>query len=414
VSDRRKLVEEATPSFLKAMKRHRELKEREEIELEKSWRETEAKEQRLREAGMPEEYFTGGGMSDLTIFPGSMGNMLGQLAWDAVVANRPELAFLSLSPALFSRAGRNLGKIANVEGGVALSKRAYTKGYKGIMKDPMFKDLPLEYSSPLVKHYKPGEIDKATGKPYRSYGSYNPRGGTMYDFDPLLAKAGVGGRDVDPMFKFRQFPITGLIDRSIKERAFPKKWFESTIRHEGRHRQQNVEGAKVAGLEPSARLKKKFDPATFYQHEKEYATLISPSKFKPENKPDYRWKDQWAEAQKLPKEKFDKIVRYNKHITYLSKPIEIEARIEEIVSGTGAYQARKDIKLAGYTDKQIDSMIKEYRIEKERLYPTKSIPEHFKGTEFEDMLIEKHLGLRKKAKGGYIPDSKVFSYVANV
>ena len=57
---------------------------------------------------------------------------------------------------------------------------------------------------------------------------------------------------------------------------------------------------------------------------------------------------------------------------YLSNPIEIEARLEEMFSfGKKATKsARKDLQFLGYSDNQIDTMVKDYGQMRDYWYPS--------------------------------------------
>ena len=120
----------------------------------------------------------------------------------------------------------------------------------------------------------------------------------------------------------------------------------------------------------------------------------------------------WKDALKTLRTKKQR----QEYLNYLRYPHEVEARLEQIVYDNSKW-ARSQLKTAGYTEKQITELSAKYKLIKEDL-----IPEHFKGTEFEDIFLkrfaremkQKNKSIPKKAKGGYIPDSKVFSYITNV
>ena len=84
------------------------------IALEEAVRGLEAEEEKLRQQGMPGEYFTGGGMSDLAVLPGSMANMVGQLLFDAAVASDPRLASLSILAPSLLKGYKNIKKVPTV------------------------------------------------------------------------------------------------------------------------------------------------------------------------------------------------------------------------------------------------------------------------------------------------------------
>ena len=393
MADRRKLLEEAIPSFLEAMDEHRELKFKEEVETEKELRKEEARQER---SGLPEEAFTGGGMSDLAILPGSIGNMLGQLLWDAAVANRPELAFLSMAPML-ARGNKPLGKALSHQDFLEAASSKRIKGDPGYGHLDFAKDADFFQDGKTLGYYSPRGYRQDVAK------------GPIPDYAKLRSTFG--------------FQLPSLTKRMSLQRSLGKPMkdlYKEIIGHEGTHWVQGkrgFEGTEAALHKVEAdyiRGKKTPDPQELFREvygKDERGWKEMPTSFTievPEKFAEATWKDA-LKAKNTKKQQ-------QKYLDYLRSPHEVEARLEQIVYDNSKW-ARNQLKSAGYTEKQITDLSAKYKAIKEDL-----IPEHFKGTEFEDIFLkrfaremkQKNKSIPKKAKGGYIPDSKVFSYITNV
>jgi hypothetical protein len=104
--------------------------------------------------GMPEEYYSGGGMSDLYLHPASAYNMVGQLAADAVVSSDPRLAAFSLGVGLLSGARNQVraNRFQNLK--KDLGGKSNLEGLEDIIsKDKLIEsgDLQRRYIKPVIK-----------------------------------------------------------------------------------------------------------------------------------------------------------------------------------------------------------------------------------------------------------------------
>ena len=235
--------------------------------------------------------------------------------------------------------GPKVAKTVNVSGGRALSRRGYRKGFEKAKTDPMFHDIPFEELSEFMpigqtrKHILASE----------NIGEYRAAGGRRY-FDPT-SEISIMGKGPKPL-GFTDYTLFELLNR-------PSALFGSllprTVFHEGAHFKQHMRGLAARGKDyriisgGTMKPKPKYEPGgPFYR------------KFSPKTQKNMR-------ETKVHQDKFN----------YLSNPIEIEARLEEIFSfgKKAAKSSRKDLKFLGYSDNQIDKMVKDYGDVRAYWYP---------------------------------------------
>ncbi len=307
-----------------------------------------------------------------------------------------------------SVAAARYGPAVNVKAGAYLSKRAYEKGIKSASKDPMFADIDYSKEVRFIKSDEPLAKKGFAGRYMPSHGIHRRH----YELYPQqIPKDGKRPFHARGMF---DKPSIELVEKTLFQAVgnlLNRKWAESTLRHESRHYKQHLEGMKrkevetgTAGLYGKARDPKlEYGyPADWYAH---YSTLI--------NIPTPRWR--WPMISKKyidtstgnPKKPSDvyKIFEsehgekaakklggmysqwYKRKVEkkiksggkeggyreYIQRPIEVEARIEELAeSGSRNVYSFLDLKFgAGYSTKQILDMVTEYRIAKKKYDPSK-------------------------------------------
>ena len=272
-------------------------------------------------------------------------------------------------------------KIIDEKSGAYLTERAIKKGFESVKKDPMFKDIPFEGVSDFLSKKKMGS----------AAGHYRPDLG--YDL--------MGGTSTKGVFGFRKYKLSELLASpwpigqtfpAMPKIFNPRDWTESVVRHEGRHYKQNLEGVtnpKGVGY-PAGRGGYK------------YSTLIEipkPKNLWPGFKKRYINKEtgdpmkpaEFFEdiSKKVGESKAKKrlqgyIKKYEKHTIaetdesmgltfgrkYYQRFIEVEARLEEIASLGNKRRAYSDlIDEAGYSKKQVDDMVSDYKKAKLKRYP---------------------------------------------
>jgi hypothetical protein len=243
------------------------------------------------------------------------------------------------------RAAREINKRAGAE----ITRRSVRKGFEKASTDPMLKNIPFEESSIFTTK---GDYSAA----------YNPKQG-------LLMESAIEspGFKTSKAFKFKEKTLYELLkqhmlagDLSVMGSKF--------VFHEGRHHRQNIEGMIEQGREIQAALKSKaskgwesIDPAGFGNR---LSTLIDIPKPLGKGKP--------------TKGFFKSGGRFGiteKQRAYLSTDHEIEARIEEIHT-FGKEMTRHEIwqlHSIGYTDYQIDEMLKAFKIARNKRYDGKTL-----------------------------------------
>tara|TARA_Y100001963_G_scaffold19655_2_gene24891 strand:+ start:2922 stop:4271 length:1350 start_codon:yes stop_codon:yes gene_type:complete len=329
-----------------------------------------------------------------------------------------------------SRYGPSAARAVNVKGGAYLSRRAYRKGMESASKDPMFADI--DYSKE-VKF-----IDAAEARRQGILGSYHSDVGLsrrhkeLYPNYPFYHQV--------PSIHLAERTLGELL--SLGHGKYPKvpqlfttrDWAEGTVRHESRHYMQNVEGMKrveVAhgagkGESPIERIYGHKSPHVETPKGKDYgygypadrtyggegttpfSTLIEIPKprnpypavsleyINKQGLPEHPYKVFKKEAKKHGEKYANKYIRWYKEYTewdtpvfgtakpkhgkeYFQRPIEVEARIEEIsafgdknISSAKNIKAFKELKHgAGYSTEQILDMVTKYRIAKKKYHPAK-------------------------------------------
>lgn len=275
-------------------------------------------------------------------------------------------------------------KIIDEKSGAYLTERAIKKGFESVKKDPMFKDIPFEGVSDFLSKKKMGS----------AAGHYRPDLG--YDL--------MGGTSTKGVFGFRKYKLSELLASpwpigqtfpTMPKIFNPRNWPETIVRHEGRHYKQNVEGV-LRHLNPNVKSLQSGYPADWGAAK--YSTLIEIPK--PKNpwpgfekrliskktgnpmKPDefFDYMSEKVGKSKARKHLKGYIKKYEKEVLtqwdpvfnreYYRRPIEVEARLEEIVSLGNKRRAYSDlIEEAGYSKKQVDDMAIEYRKAKRKKYP---------------------------------------------
>ena len=303
-------------------------------------------------------------------------------------------------------------RAVNIKGGSILSRRAYKKGMESASKDPMFSDIDY-----------PREV--------KFVGAKDPQMGTAAG--QYIPSSGMQRRHLELYPNQRKFSYEpGWIPQEksiyLKERtlgsilsgrkSWGKDWGESILRHESRHYKQHVEGMKRMEAEgwldhyrgsrslsiggkkisypPSSGTKYGY-PADWHAA---YSTLIKIPK--PKNRhpsipkkyintrgepmaPNHVHRLAKKEHGKKYADKYYKWYkkRYEKDVLsewdmtsgkeYYTRNIEVEARIEQILSfGENSGWAFDDlVKRAGYTKKQVLDMVTDYKIAKKKYRPGK-------------------------------------------
>ncbi len=272
-------------------------------------------------------------------------------------------------------------KAANIKSGAYLTRRAVDKGFEAVKRDPMLADIPFEKVSKFLPK---------TGKTLVS-GSYWPHMGKnlMRSTGPPFVPVKRVSQGWEPVFTFQEQSLLDLLASSGGFSAptiFKRRWGESVVRHEGRHYKQNVEGLRNkirrGNLEAMER------PLTGGVAGLEYSTLINipqPKNWKkiiPKKYIDSKGSLKSAEiiyeealsAGKSTAYAKKYLGRYKKNIEdyeYVTRHIEVEARIEEISSlGKKNWHAYRDLtKRAGFTKNQVEDMVSDYRMAKFKKYP---------------------------------------------
>ena len=276
-------------------------------------------------------------------------------------------------------------RAANIKGGAYLTRKAIGKGFEAVKKDPMFADIPFEKVSKFLPKTRPLSVT----------GSYNPTYGKrlMMATDPKEVRMVSEG---NPVFKFQEQSLVELLASPWPfgqalpgmPTLFKPKWAESLVRHEGRHYKQNIEGLRNKISKGNWEVMER--PLTSWGGGSEYSTLIDIPKPKNWKKiiPE-RFRDSKGNL-KSPNTVYEEIEkeglsnsyarryveRFRKKITdfeYVTRHIEVEARIEEIASlGKKNWHANRDlIKRAGFTKNQIENMVSDYQSAKIKKYPYK-------------------------------------------
>ena len=259
-------------------------------------------------------------------------------------------------------------KAVDVKSGAYLTERAIKKAFKIVEKDPMFKDIPFEEVS---KFLIPSKL-KVKGA-----GAY---------YDPSVGADLIRGSGDKGVFAFRNWKLSELISSPIAEGfRFEKpylfnarKHWESTVRHEGRHFKQHAEGALQARpystLIEIPKPKNLWPGFTKDQINKNTGLPMKPAEF---------FEDI---SKKVGKSKAKKrlqgyIKKYERDVlgepsesfltpSYYKRHIEVEARLEEIASLGNKRRAYSDlIDEAGYSKKQVDDMVSDYKKAKLKKYP---------------------------------------------
>lgn len=232
------------------------------------------------------------------------------------------------------RYGPKIAKGINVRGGAALSRRQYRKGFKRAKGDPTQKEIPFESESQFFPFAG------------RAMGSYYPLSGVE------LIRHGSSGSGIGKPFRFAEFTLMDM----LKDPSYiRRKAMQSTVAHEGRHYLQHKASPTPwdLRLEPfEGVVQKPKKPVTSKQLTKE-------------------WGDQLGT---------EGVEEYKKYLDYVSKPIEVEARLEQIASfGTKNSPTQiKQLKQAGYTDNQINAMLKDYTGHKELALAARKIASGFR------------------------------------
>lgn len=267
---------------------------------------------------------------------------------------------------LASKYGGKAAEFADVKAGSLLSRRAYKKGMKSASKDPMFSDI--DYSKEVKFIPKDGEFQ---GAYFSGVGEARRHKELFPDYPEYKKKNYIQSASM----QLADRKLSNLLSRSkstlqrepLLPDLFNKNWAESIVRHESRHFKQNVEGMKRAEMTPyvsdpvppglkefsewTPKKQPKYDPSTYgYDAASvsgDFSTLIE-----------------------IPKPKNPNISRQlskESDIKYYQSPIEVEARIEELVFQKGKIDFKKSISYedlkykAGYSDKQISDMMSDYK-----------------------------------------------------
>ena len=261
--------------------------------------------------------------------------------------------------------GPKVAKTVNVSGGRALSRRGFRKGFEKAKTDPMFGDIDFEELSEFV----PFHSTKSNMLKQGAVGLYQPKAGLRHMQQQAKADKTPGWMDIFEQARARRVPIEPIGRRyNVHGMPKPMQFSDFTLWHllsmPGTYRQL----PKTAFHEA----------AHFKQHTRgtsasapwDYHSLSMGTWPKPKNVPG------GPGFKKLP-HSMQEIIETNpirqKKIKYLSNPIETEARLEEIWSfGKKASKSElRELKYLGYSDNQIDKMIKDYGKARAEWYPPK-------------------------------------------
>ena len=285
----------------------------------------------------------------------------------------------------------------NIKGGGALSRYQYKKGFEAAKKDPMFSDIDYAREVRFV-----GAKDKDMSD---AMGWYSPSAGQArrhLELYPNQRKfpGEEGWAAPAKSISLREQTLGELL--TLGRGKYPKvpqvfkPWAGSIIKHESRHYKQHVEGMKR--LEDYTFGKTTYEGSKYgyaasgKKVEGAYSTLIRIPKPKnpwPGIPKKYIMEDGMPvlplivlkrEIKKRGKKGAEKYYNwYKKKIydegdwgrSYYQRPIEVEARIEEIASfGKQATRALRGLTHgAGYTKKQVADMVADYKIAKKKYRP---------------------------------------------
>ena len=305
----------------------------------------------------------------------------------------PRLAILGSMAA--ARYGPRVATAVNIKGGGYLSRRAYKKGMESASKDPMFSDIDYPREVQFV-----GVKDPTMGA---ASGWYQPSAGLSkrhLELYPNQRKfpGEEGWVPPEKSIFLRERTLGGILTGG---KTWGKDWGESIVRHESRHYKQHVEGMKrkeelgdYGGWKGLRQVESKYgypaDWGTSYSTlikipkpknlwpgiEKKYIDKKTGRPMKPSKVRDIVAKEHGklyaATYTKWYKKRYEEDVLSQWDVTsgkeYFQRPIEVEARIEEISSlGENSGWAFDDlVKRAGYTKKQVSDMVAEYRVAKKK------------------------------------------------
>jgi len=268
---------------------------------------------------------------------------------------------------LASKYGGKAAEFADVKAGSLLSRRAYKKGMKSASKDPMFSDI--DYSKEVK--FIPRD-EKFQGAYLSGVGEARRHKELFPDYPEYKKKNYIQSASM----QLADRKLSNLLSRpkSTSQREpllpdlFNKNWAESIVRHESRHFKQNVEGMKRVEMTP-------------YISDPPPASVKEFNKWTPKKQPKYDPSTYGYEAAdvsgdfstliKIPKPKYTKGTIFDAQGETLTKyyrsPIEVEARIEELLFQKGKVDFKKsityeDLRLrAGFSSKQISDMMSDYK-----------------------------------------------------
>ena len=283
-------------------------------------------------------------------------------------------------------------KAVDLKSGAYLTERAIKKAFKIVEKDPMFKDIPFEKVS---KFLTPSQMSLESSPLTNAY--YHPAGGKYLIRDPkeLGGSFGAGLHSwQDEVFGFRKYKLSELLASpwpigqtfpAMPKIFNPRDWTESVVRHEGRHYKQNLEGVtnpKGVGY-PAGRGGYKYStlieipkPKNLWPGfkkryiSKETGKPMEPSEFFEDISKKVGESKAKKRLQGYIKKYEGLFYKLEKRIEYVQRPIEVEARLEEIASLGNKRKAYSDlINDAGYSKKQVDDMVSDYKKAKLKRYP---------------------------------------------
>lgn len=237
------------------------------------------------------------------------------------------------------RYGPKIAKGIDVRGGAALSRRQYRKGFEKAKGDPTQKVIPFESESQFFPF---------TGS---TKGAYSPMAGLE------LMQHGSSVSGIGKPFRFAEFTLMDMLKDPSHIR---RKAMQSTVFHEGRHHLQHKAGRGFDSPLESLRL----EP---------FEGVVQKPK-NPVTSQQLKSKEWIAELGT------EGVEEYKKYLDYVSKPTEVEARLEQIASfGTKNSPTQiKQLKQAGYTDNQINAMLKDYTGHKELALAARKIASDFR------------------------------------
>tara|TARA_R110000765_G_scaffold389969_1_gene482596 strand:- start:705 stop:1808 length:1104 start_codon:yes stop_codon:yes gene_type:complete len=263
---------------------------------------------------------------------------------------------------LASKYGGKAAKFADVKAGSLLSRRAYKKGMKSASKDPMFSDINYSKEAKSI-----AQQPRVQGQYLTGVGEARRHKELFPNYPDYIQSASIelGDRKLSNLFNRSK---STLQREPLLPDLFNKNWAESIVRHESRHYKQNVEGMKRAEMNPWVG-----DPAP--------TSVKEFNKWTPKDQPKYNPSTYGYDANSpggnfstlinVPKPKYTKGTMFDaqgEDVTkYYRSPIEVEARIEELVFQEGKVDFKKsisyeDLRLrAGFSNKQISDMITDYK-----------------------------------------------------